>query len=240
MLHWDKKNGGSHLDYSKIKILYEDNHLLVCIKPAGVLSQASDKNLPDMLTLLKAYLKEKYMKPGNVFLGLVHRLDLNVGGIMVFAKTSKAAARLSEVIRNHEFTKEYYAVVKGALPIGQEETLLDKISKNELNRVGYIDDDFGKESKLHYSVLDSQEIKGEKYSLVQIRLFSGRFHQIRVQFSSRGFPLFGDEKYGNDNSSIENEIGLYAYKVSFPHPVSKQIIEFEDTPFFGIFSQFFS
>jgi 23S rRNA pseudouridine1911/1915/1917 synthase len=106
-------------------ILYEDNHIIVAVKPAGVLSQAGELDLPDMLTLLKAYIKEKYTKPGNVFCGLVHRLDLNVGGIMVFARTSKAASRLSTQMANQQFHKNYYAVVQSVVPVGKEETLHD-------------------------------------------------------------------------------------------------------------------
>jgi len=228
------------LDYTNIKIIFEDNHLLVCIKPPGVLSQASGQDLPDMLTLMKSYLKVKYSKPGNVYLGLVHRLDLNVEGIMVFAKTSKAAARLSEAIRNHEFNKEYYAILQGEIPVGKEETLIDSISKDENTRKGFVDEEFGKESKLHYIVLSQKVVNGSKLTLVRIQLISGRFHQIRVQFSSRGLPLYGDLKYGNEFPELENEIGLFEYKITFPHPISKQMLEFETTPKNGIFYSFFN
>jgi len=227
-------------EYKSIKILFEDNHLLVCVKPPGILSQADGKNLDDMLTLLKEYIKEKYQKPGNVFLGLVHRLDLNVGGVMVFAKTSKAAARLSKAIREHDFTKEYLAVINADLPLGQTETLTDLMAKNDSRRVGYIteDEETGKIAKLRYTVIGKIVKESNQLTLVKITLLSGRFHQIRLQFATRGWPLHGDQKYGDERDKNQKELGLYAFCLSFPHPITQDPITFEWKPDSVLFTQF--
>lgn len=222
-----------------LKILFEDNHLFVCLKPAGILSQSDGKELPDMLTLIKAFLKEKYAKPGNVFCGLVHRLDLNVGGVMVFAKTSKAARRLSESIREHDFSKKYYAVVNGILPAGEIKTLTDFLAKDEENKTGYIATaETGKEAKLAYTVLETIRYFDEPLTLVRVELYSGRFHQIRVQFSHRGHPLFGDQKYGKNLAKHQEGLGLFAYELAFEHPISQEELSFSQLPDAGIFSHF--
>jgi len=229
------------IQFSYPEILFEDNHILVCIKSPGILSQPNGKDLPDMLSLLKNYIKNKYNKPGDVYLGLVHRLDTNVGGVMVFAKTSKAAARLSEAIRNHDFVKEYYAVLNADLPLNYAENLTDFLVKNEIDKIGYIteDEEQGKEASLDYKVIDKINRNGRILSFVSIRLNSGRFHQIRLQFSSRGWPLHGDRKYGGDLCKNQNELGLYAYRLSFPHPITKEIISYEHYPNTPLFSLFF-
>lgn len=220
-------------------ILYEDNHVIVVIKPPGVLSQADGKDIPDMLTLIKAYIKVKYDKPGDVFLGLVHRLDLNVGGVMVFARTSKGASRLSEAIKTHEFKKEYYAVLNGFLPSYQSDTLTDFISKDEDLRMGVVTDvDDGKPATLHYTVIGHKQLHDKTVTLVHVELISGRFHQIRLQFSSRNLPLVGDSKYGGTISKHQNELGLYAFRLSFPHPITKTMMTFEKLPDSPLFNQF--
>ena len=174
---------------TKLDILYEDNHIIVVFKPAGVLSQADKSGDVDMLTIIKSYLKEKYNKPGNVYLGLVHRLDRPVSGIMVFAKTSKAASRLSEEIRNNKMHKKYLAIIHGYLDV-KEGTLVNRIEKLDNKKV-LIDTPKGKEAVLNYKVIKEKN----NLSLVDINLVTGRYHQIRLQFASINHPLYGDYLY---------------------------------------------
>ena len=207
---------------TKINILYEDNHLLVVEKPINMLSQSDSTGDPDLLNLLKEYIKEKYNKPGNVYLGLVHRLDRMVGGVMVFARTSKAAARLSKMIQNNEFNKTYIAICHGKVP--SKGKFIDKIKKQD-NGTSVISDD-GKEAVLEYELLNYD--KNEDISIVKIKLLTGRHHQIRLQFSSRGYPLVGDHRYGAEIDDFP--IALYAYKLEFLHPVKQVPMEFEIIP----------
>ncbi len=204
----------------KLNIIYEDNHIIVVEKPFNILSQADNTGDIDMLTLIKNYIKEKYNKPGNVYLGLVHRLDRPVGGVMVFAKTSKAASRLSDQIRKNEFDKTYLAVVHGILK-EKEGTFKDYLKKNNDGNTIVTNEKDGKLSILHYKVLDINKEKNE--TLVEIKLETGRHHQIRVQFSSRGYPLCGDQRYGKMDNT---QIALYAYKLEFIHPVKKEKVTF--------------
>ncbi len=208
---------------NKLNVLYEDNHLIVVVKPVNILSQSDITNGPDMLTLIKEYLKEKYHKPGNVYLGLVHRLDRVVGGVMVFAKTSKAASRLSESIRNNSFHKEYLAICHGK--VKESDTFIDYLEKKADFSTIVTDSKHGKLSELSYELIDYN--KEKDLSLVKVNLKTGRHHQIRVQFASRNHPLIGDNRYGNDS---EKEIGLFAYKLSFLHPITKEIISFTYIP----------
>lgn len=201
-----------------INVIYEDNHLLVVEKPANVIVQEDDTKDKALLTILKEYLKEKYNKPGNVYLGLVHRLDRPVGGIMVFAKTSKAASRLSDQIRTHKFEKIYYAVVCGQAKTS--DTLSDKLLKDHKNNIVKVDNR-GKDATLSYELIDYKE----GLSLVKIFLKTGRSHQIRVQFSSRNMPLWGDQKYNND-SKVGEQIALFANSLSFYHPITKEKLTF--------------
>ncbi|MDD5980222.1 MAG: RluA family pseudouridine synthase [bacterium] len=205
-----------------LNILYEDNHLIVVEKPFNVLSQADDTKDIDMLTIVKNYLKEKYNKPGNVYLGLVHRLDRPTGGIMVFAKTSKAASRLSKDIRENKFTKKYLAVVHGKLkePKGVLENYL---LKNSDNTSIVTDEKHGKYAKLSYEMLDYKN----NLTLVSITLETGRHHQIRVQFANIKNPLYGDQRYGSND---KKQLALYAYYLSFNHPVTKEKLEFINFP----------
>ena len=200
-----------------IDVVYEDNHLLIVVKPIGIPVQAEKSGDIDFLSMLKSYIKKKYNKPGNVYLGLVHRLDRPVSGIMVFAKTSKCAKRLSSQIANHEFKKNYYAVVCG--DIDSSGVYKDKILKNAKLNKSFISED-GKDAELSFVK------KGFKngLSLADINLKTGRSHQIRVQFSYHGFPLYGDQKY-NDNTPLD-DIALFAYKVSFYHPVTHDLLTF--------------
>lgn len=206
---------------NKLRVLYEDNHVIVVVKEKNVLSQADNTHDIDMLTIIKKYLKEKYNKPGNVYLGLVHRLDRPVGGIMVFAKTSKAASRLSDQVRKKKIKKTYMAVVKGIIK-KDEDTFVDYLLKLDNGNTIVTTKDKGKESVLTYKVLKRNYEKNE--TLVSIDLKTGRHHQIRVQFASRGYPLCGDQRYGK---SDKTQIALCAYKLEFIHPTTKQLMKFE-------------
>ena len=206
-----------------VKVLFEDNHIIVAIKPAGVLSQSDGSSDPDMLTILKAYIKEEYSKPGEVYLGLVHRLDRPVSGVMVFARTSKAASRLSEQIRTRKVEKIYRCVVKGILE--GEGRLENFISKDEdKNIVTVIDKEKPgyKASYLDYRALASKD----GLTMVEVKLGTGRSHQIRAQMAHKGYPLIGDQKYGDKDKRCK-DIALEAYKLSFEHPVKREFITFE-------------
>lgn len=211
---------------TNLNILYEDNHIIVVEKKPNVLCQSDNTKDLDLLTMLKDYIKEKYNKPGNVYLGLVHRLDRPVGGIMVFARTSKAASRLSEIIRNHEMQKEYLLVCEGN--ISYEGIMEDKIEKIDTRS---IISNNGKYAKLEYRVLD----KKDSLNLVKVNLITGRHHQIRVQFASRNCPLYGDQLYGNQN---KKQIALYCYHLSFKHPVKDEIMSFKLLPKGDIWNKF--
>ena len=202
-----------------INIIYEDNHLLVVEKPINIPTQEDNTKDKDLLTILKEYIKEKYNKPGNVYLGLVHRLDRPVGGIMVFARTSKAAARLSEQVRNKTFKKTYNAVVIGN--INKEGKLKDYLLKDKKKNIVKVDKN-GKEAILNFKKLDFKN----NMSLVEINLETGRSHQIRVQMSHYGYPLFGDQKY-NKTSKVGEQIALFAKKIEFIHPTTNELLTFE-------------
>lgn len=205
----------------KINILFEDNHLLVVEKPVNMPVCEDESRDLDLLTVLKNYIKEKYQKPGNVYLGLVHRLDRPVGGVMVFAKTSKAAARLSSQVSKHELEKTYLAVVCGKTP--ESGKCFDYLVKDQKKNQSYVTDkEHGKEARLSYHRLGYKD----NFSLVEIHLETGRSHQIRVQFSSRGYPLVGDAKY-NKNHDGKTTVALFAKKLSFYHPVTKEKLTFE-------------
>ena len=208
--------------YQNINILYEDNHILVVHKPANVPVCSDASNDIDLLTKLKEYIKTKYNKPGNVYLGLVHRLDRPVEGIMVFAKTSKAASRLSNQIQNNQFKKTYYAIVENNPK--KEETFINYLSKDEKTNTSYVTtDNKGKKSILEFKIIN----KKNNLTLVKINLLTGRHHQIRVQFSHHNYPLYGDHKYNknfiNDNKT---NIALIAKELSFYHPTTKELLKF--------------
>lgn len=207
-----------------IKVLFEDNHILMTYKPAGILSQEDATGDPDMLTVLKEYLKIKYNKPGNVYLGLVHRLDRPVGGLMVFAKTTKAASRICEQIRNRTVEKYYRACVRGEIR-PEKGTLKGTIVKDtSLNRARLTDnltDKDGKEAELDYQLVAYRQ----SISLIEVHLKTGRAHQIRLQLSEAGFPIIGDRKYGEDQPG-RGDICLESYKMAFNHPTSKERLTF--------------
>ncbi len=204
-----------------MKILYEDNHLLVVVKQPNIPVCEDDSHDLDLLTMLKQYLKEKYHKPGNVYLGLVHRLDRPVGGIMVFAKTSKSASRLSEQVRNNLLKKEYHAVVMGK--VEEKGIYEDKLLKDKKTNTTSVDKN-GKLSILNYQLVEYN--KENNLSLVKINLKTGRSHQIRVQFAHRKHYLYGDQRY-NPYAKTKEKIALYATKLSFIHPVTKEQITFQ-------------
>ena len=205
--------------YQMINIIYEDNHLLVVEKPINIPVQKDESNDLDFLTILKNYIKKRDGKPGNVYLGLIHRLDRPVGGVMVFAKTSKCASRLSEQVRNRTFKKTYYAVVDGHLDnLGTFKDKLFKDTKTNIVRV----DSKGKDAILDYRVIDYKN----DLSLVEINLKTGRPHQIRVQFASHNHPIYGDQKY-NKNAKAGQQIALFSKKISFKHPITKQMCYFK-------------
>ena len=215
----------------KINILYEDNHLLVVEKPIGMLSQSDITGDEDLLSLLKEYIKEKYKKPGNVYLGLVHRLDRMVGGVMVFAKTSKAASRLSKMIQDGDFHKTYIAICHGK--VNDSGKFVDKIEK--LDDGTSIISDKGREASLEYKLLKYD--KDDDVSIVKINLLTGRHHQIRLQFSTRGFSLLGDQRYGVKEPKLP--VALYAYKLEFLHPVKQVPMSFEIVPKnYGFFKKY--
>jgi len=209
---------------NNVEILYEDNHIIVVVKPNNILSQSDNTNDIDMLTIIKNYIKEKYNKPGNVYLGLVHRLDRPVSGVMVFAKTSKAAARLSDQVRTHVLKKKYIAIVHDN-GLKDEDKFIDYLYKDSNNSSIVVDSKKGKYAELYYNVLERD--KNSNLALVDIELVTGRHHQIRVQFASRNHSLYGDQRYGIQD---RNQIALHAYKLEFIHPTTKEKLVFVSKP----------
>ncbi len=209
-----------------LDVLYEDNHLIVVLKPQNIPTQEDSSGDKDMLTMVKEYIKEKYNKPGEAYVGLVHRLDRPTGGVMVFAKTSKSASRLSEQIKNGDMFKKYLAVVEGA-PRQESAKLVNYLAKNErTNTVSVVPQltHNAKYAELKYKVLDSTD----KMSLVDVDLVTGRSHQIRVQMKYIGCPIVGDAKYGT--KSATKKLALWSYYLKFEHPVTKKSMVFKVYP----------
>ena len=209
------------------KIIYEDNHVLVAQKPPNMLTQGDATGDMDMLSFLKNYIKTAYNKPGEAYLGLVHRMDRPVGGLLCFAKTSKSAARLSKQLQNKEMEREYLCVVKGELTQGGR--LEDTLFKDSLtNQVKVVPPSHpqGKKAILTYEPL----LTTLGQTLLHIRLQTGRSHQIRVQLSNVGHPLVGDRKYGNENSEKQTQIALWGFLLSFIHPTKKEKMTFFSYP----------
>ena len=210
-----------------LKILYEDNHIIVVEKPVNIPSQADKTGDIDMLTIIKQYIKEKYQKPGEVYLGLVHRLDRPTGGVMVFAKTSKAASRLSEQVRDKQIHKKYLCIVDGKMenPNGTMKDYLVKNEKTNTSKVVSKDVKNAKEAILDYEVIKYDE--ETNLSVVKVNLHTGRHHQIRVQFSLFGHPLVGDLLYGNGK---KHDLMLCCHKIIIKHPITNEEMTFKTMP----------
>lgn len=212
----------------QLRVLYEDNHIVVVLKPQNVPTQADSSGDPDLLSMVKEYVKQKYNKPGNAFIGLVHRLDRPTGGVMVFARTSKAAQRLCEQIQAGDFEKKYLAVTVGC-PRWPQSRLSDWLVKDEANnmvRVAPARVEGAKLAELDYKVVET----ADKISLLDIKLLTGRSHQARVQLSNMGTPIFGDAKYGGDTLAKGHNLALWAYQITFSHPTTKQTMVFKVFP----------
>jgi 23S rRNA pseudouridine1911/1915/1917 synthase len=208
-------------------ILYEDNHIIVVLKPQNIPSCEDESKDENMLSIIKEYIRVTYNKQGNVYLGLVHRLDRPTGGVMVFAKSSKAASRLSEQMRDGDFEKRYYAVLVGT-PKEEKATLTHYMKKNAVNNMVYVCPPSvagAKFAELEYEILD----KKAGLSLADIKLHTGRSHQIRVQMNAIGTPVYGDMRYGGEKAK-KGYLSLWAYYLSFTHPVSKERMVFRVQP----------
>ena len=221
MMNQQMKSTGTN---PNIEIVFEDNHLLAINKPAGVLSQEDRSGSPDVLTICKEFIKKEYNIPGNVFLGLLHRLDQPVSGIMILAKTSKAASRISDQIRKRTVKKSYLAIVSGQPPAnGTFKHYLTKDKSSNITRISVSSDKKAKSAELTFHKLEQDQ----DTALVEINLITGRAHQIRVQFAAEGFPLLGDGKYG---SNTPGTITLHAYSLSITHPTLKNFVTFVSSP----------
>ena len=208
-----------------LNVIYEDNHIIVVVKPQNVPSQADESKDEDMLSLVKAYIKEKYNKPGEAFVGLVHRLDRPTGGIMVFACTSKAANRLSEQIKNGEFVKTYYCVTEG-IPKELDGHIVNYLKKvDNIVKIVPMSETGAKRAETIYNVLQTNG----KNALIKVNILTGRSHQIRVQMANLNAPIYGDGKYGKVNK-LTNHLALWAGELSFKHPTKDETLYFKVYP----------
>lgn len=204
-------------------VVYEDNHIIIVNKTASEIVQGDKTGDAPLSETVKQYLKEKYYKPGNVFIGVTHRLDRPVSGLVVFAKTSKALSRLNEMFKNSEVKKTYWAIVKQT-PAETEGELVNYLVRNEKQNKSYAYDTEKPGSKkaiLHYRLI----ARSDNYSLLEVDLKTGRHHQIRCQLAKMGCPIKGDLKYGFPRSNPDGSICLHARRVRFVHPVSKELID---------------
>lgn len=209
-------------------ILYEDNHLLIVCKPVNVPVQADRSGDADLLQALKQDLKIRKQKPGEAYLGLVHRLDRPVGGVMVFAKTSKAAGRLSELVRRRDIDRTYLAIVRGVMP-DRTGRLVDYLRKDhKRNQVEVVSDD-APDAKMAVLTYRTLGIQGGN-SLLQVKLHTGRSHQIRVQLANQQCPIVGDEKYGAVSGQPSRQLALWAYRLRFVHPTTKEEVRVRALP----------
>ena len=213
---------------SNLQVLYEDNHLIIINKRPGDIVQGDKTGDPPLSEIVKTYIAEKYNKPGNVFLGVVHRLDRPTSGIVVFARTSKALERMNKKLRDREIEKVYWALVQGH-PVASEGTLEHHLKKNAKNNKSTAFKREGQGTKkavLHYKTL----IELDTFSLLEIQLETGRHHQIRCQLSAIGYPIKGDLKYGAKRSNKDGSIHLHAQSIAFEHPVQKIPLKIEARP----------
>ena len=213
-----------HSNKNNLQILFEDNHVIIVNKRAGDITQGDKTGDKPLSDVVKEYIKEKYNKPGEVFLGVVHRLDRPTSGVIIFARTSKALERLNKMLRERTISKTYWAVVKNT-PLKEKDSLIHFLKKNPKNNKSTVftkETDASKKAILHYSVIK----KLDNYSLLEIDLETGRHHQIRAQLAYIGSPIKGDLKYGASRSNKDGSIHLHARKISFTHPVSKENILF--------------
>lgn len=207
----------------ELNVLYEDNHLIVVLKPQNIACCPDESGDDNLFDCVKRYLKEKYNKPGNAFLGLVHRLDRPTGGVMVFAKTSKAAGRLSDGMRSGEFVKKYFAVLCGS-PARKSARLENYLRKNSVTNTVYIctqSEEGAKFAALDYDI----KAETEGLALAEIKLHTGRTHQIRVQTAGINCPVYGDMRYGGAKAK-KGKLALWAYFLSFPHPITGENMKF--------------
>lgn len=208
-----------------MNVVYEDNHIIIVNKQSGEIVQGDKTGNTPLSDIVKQYIKEKYNKPGNVFLGVVHRLDRPVSGLVVFAKTSKALSRLNEMFRTGDVHKTYWAIVKKN-DIAPEATLTDWLTRNERQNKSYAHNrevPGAKKAVLSYKVRSMSD----NYMLLEVRLMTGRHHQIRCQLAHMGCPIKGDLKYGSPRSNPDGSISLMSRRVEFVHPVSKETIAVE-------------
>ena len=215
-------------DNYKNIVLYEDNHIIIVNKPACIPVQEDKTQDTSLVDIVKQYVKEKYAKPGEVFLGVIHRLDRPVSGIVVFAKTSKALVRLNEMMKNRQIEKTYWAVVKNKPP-KLEDTLTHYLTRNESKNKSFV---YSEErpgtvkAELTYHLISN----AENYYLLEVELHTGRHHQIRAQLAAIHCPIKGDLKYGAPRSNANGSIHLHAHRIKFLHPVTKEIIEITCDP----------
>lgn len=212
----------------ELNVVYEDNHVIVVIKPQNIPTQEDDSKDKDLLTMVKEYIKVKENKPGNVYVGLVHRLDRPTGGLMVFAKTSKAASRLTQEMHTDDFKKRYLTVVVGK-PKEKRAKLVNYLIKNARTNTVQVVPELttgAKRAELEYEVIAEKD----KVSLVDVRLLTGRSHQIRVQMKYLGCPVYGDVKYGGDALAKGHNLALWAYELKFVHPTTKENMTFKCYP----------
>ena len=208
-------------------VLYEDNHVIVVLTPQNVPSCEDETKDKDMLTVIKEHIKERENKQGNVYVGLIHRLDRPTGGVMVYAKSSKAAARLSEQMKTGDFEKKYAAVLTGT-PREKDATLTNYLKKNPINNMVYVcpqGTEGAKFAELEYNILEEKN----GLSLALVKLHTGRSHQIRVQMANIGTPVYGDMRYGGEKAK-KGKLALWAVSLSFTHPVSKERMCFKIQP----------
>lgn len=206
-----------------MRVVYEDNHIIIVYKESGEIVQGDKTGDTPLSDIVKDYIKEKYQKPGNVFLGVVHRLDRPVSGLVVFARTSKALSRLNEMFRIGEVHKTYWAITKN-MPAIEEGRLEHWLVRNEKQNKSYAyakEKPGAKKAVLEYKMIG----RTDNYSLLEVRLLTGRHHQIRCQLAAMGCPIKGDLKYGAQRSNPDGSISLLSHRVEFVHPVSKERID---------------